>query len=155
MIRRQEIEQAGLFREEMRSVEDLDLWLRITYQRPVTCLEKTMARIRKHEKNMSCDAHLPRMFQWEIFAFEKAWQMCDENNDDLSKKMLTDKIRSKKQRLALEYFRTGRISEGREIIDALIAEMGPKPHLLFYRAFPKAFGLAVKAVKLIQRAGRP
>lgn len=53
MLRRSCLEKTGLFDEEIWSVEDRDLWLRISASFPIACIPQIFCRRRFHKANIS------------------------------------------------------------------------------------------------------
>lgn len=52
LVRKAVFEEAGLFNESLRGLEDIDMWLRILHGREWACEEQPLARIRRHGKSM-------------------------------------------------------------------------------------------------------
>jgi len=72
MVRKECFEKAGLFDEAVRSVEDLDLWLRISTSFEIFCLPQVVCRRRIHAFNTSRDRAVsdPGL----VMVFENNWR---------------------------------------------------------------------------------
>jgi glycosyltransferase involved in cell wall biosynthesis len=62
MFRREVVYEVGMFREELRACEDLDLYLRIARRRPIHCHHQVVAEYRRHSTQMSK--------KWEVMLIE-------------------------------------------------------------------------------------
>jgi glycosyltransferase involved in cell wall biosynthesis len=62
MIRRAVFERVGAFNEQLRTAEDLDLWLRIGLAYPVAYLDRVLASIRLHDNHLMRET--PRHQVW-------------------------------------------------------------------------------------------
>lgn len=58
MVRKECFETVGLFDESLRSVEDRDLWLRISAHFEIACLPEIVCRRRVHKSNISENSEL-------------------------------------------------------------------------------------------------
>lgn len=66
-------DKAGLFDEELWSVEDRDLWIRMAANFRLACLPKVVCKRRVHQANISRQAELS--LRSRITVFEKSWRM--------------------------------------------------------------------------------
>jgi glycosyltransferase involved in cell wall biosynthesis len=55
IFRKRLAEQAGLFDESLHAVEDWDLWIRLSENRPFIGLPEALVKYRRHENNMTKD----------------------------------------------------------------------------------------------------
>jgi hypothetical protein len=72
MVRKQCFETTGLFDESLWSVEDRDLWLRITANFNLACLPRVLCKRRIHESNISGQSELT--VRSRIKVLEKNWR---------------------------------------------------------------------------------
>lgn len=150
LVRRDCLDKAGSFSEEMKSIEDYEFWLRMAYRFPFICIRKPLVKIRKHQSNMSHDRHLPRMFESEIYALEKALSMIEERQDAEGSALIKGRIRNRRIRLALEYFRIKKYNQGKEILNQLSSASGSDAQVFIMSRFPVIVGWMVSLFKSIQ-----
>ncbi len=55
LLRREDFEQAGGFKEDLRSLEDWHQWVRMSLRKPFGYIPKVLYRYRRHGSNMSSD----------------------------------------------------------------------------------------------------
>lgn len=60
MVRRALFEKAGLFDESLKSLEDIDMWMRLAAITNYSCIEKPLATILKHPDSMSRNLKIMR-----------------------------------------------------------------------------------------------
>ncbi|MDP1902576.1 MAG: glycosyltransferase [Rubrivivax sp.] len=75
VVRREVLQEVGGFAEDLRLVEDLDLWLRIAHRHPIGwCGQECLLR-RRHSDNISRDAEAIGLAYLEVLARHAAtWQ---------------------------------------------------------------------------------
>ena len=73
MVRKSCLEKAGVFDEEIRSVEDRDLWLRIAALSTIACIPRIFCKRRFHQANISKHKELTVMSR--IRVLEKNWRL--------------------------------------------------------------------------------
>lgn len=73
MLRKSCLEKTGLFDEAIRSVEDRDLWMRISAAFPIACIPSIYCKRRFHEGNISRQQELA--LQGRIRILEKNWNL--------------------------------------------------------------------------------
>ena len=70
MIRRSALERTGMFDEDLRGFEDIDLWLRLSREGLVDVVEQPLVGLRKHPTNAQRDI---RSMLREMLAFYDKW----------------------------------------------------------------------------------
>lgn len=73
MVRKSCLEYTGVFDEEIRSVEDRDLWLRISASYRIACIPKIFCKKRVHQMNVSKQTELA--LRGKIRVLEKNWKL--------------------------------------------------------------------------------
>ena len=73
MLRKSCLEKAGVFDEEIRSVEDRDLWLRISAWYRIACIPQIFCKKRVHQMNVSKQTELA--LRGKIRVLEKNWKL--------------------------------------------------------------------------------
>ena len=73
MFRKFCLEKVGLFDEEIRSVEDRDLWLRISAMFTIACIPKIFCKRRVHKTNISTLREIS--LRGKIRVLEKNWKL--------------------------------------------------------------------------------
>jgi len=71
MLKKGCFEKTGLFDEDLWSVEDRDLWIRMAAHFSLACLPKVLCKRRVHQSNISRQSELA--FRSRIKVFEKNW----------------------------------------------------------------------------------
>ncbi|MCA9468792.1 MAG: glycosyltransferase family 2 protein [Nitrospira sp.] len=71
MLRKCCLERAGVFDEKIRSVEDRDLWMRISASFPIACIPRILCKRRMHGENISRKRELT--LQGRIRILENNW----------------------------------------------------------------------------------
>lgn len=65
MTRKSALESSGMFDENLRGLEDMDMWLRLLHDGKAVCAEQTLVRIRRHAKSMQA-GKIPDMAKREL-----------------------------------------------------------------------------------------
>lgn len=73
MVRRSCLDKTGLFDENLWSVEDRDLWLRISASFPIACIPRIFCKRRFHQGNISRQQELA--LQGRIQVLKKNWEL--------------------------------------------------------------------------------
>ncbi len=73
MVRKSCLEKTGVFDEEIRSVEDRDLWLRISASYRIACIPRIFCKKRVHQMNVSKQTELA--VRGKIRVLEKNWKL--------------------------------------------------------------------------------
>ncbi len=55
LLRRQDLESAGMFNESLRSAEDWNMWMRLSLHKPIGYVSRVLFQYRRHGTNMSND----------------------------------------------------------------------------------------------------
>lgn len=72
MIKKSVLDKVGLFREELKSCEDYDLWLRVAKHYPIFSLDECLVRYRIHQNKMSTD--FKKMHDYQEYVLSLALQ---------------------------------------------------------------------------------
>ena len=78
VVRKDCLERSKLFDETISSVEDLDLWIRISFFCGIGCIPRVLKKKREHDSNISRDNR--KALEAAIYIFEKyprEWQSLD------------------------------------------------------------------------------
>lgn len=73
MLRKSCLEKTGVFDEEIRSVEDRDLWMRISAAFPIACIPRVFCKRRFHGENISRQHE--QALQGRIRVLAKNWKL--------------------------------------------------------------------------------
>jgi hypothetical protein len=90
VVRRQCLDEVGVFDESLNSVEDRDLWLRISYRWNVALVPKSLVTVRKRPSSLSSDSTVASRSR--IYVFQKAlaaWPEMSARSRTLVRKQLS------------------------------------------------------------------
>lgn len=76
MVKKSILDKVGLFREELKSCEDYDMWLRIAKHYPIYSLDECLVRYRLHANKMS--ANFKKMHDFQEYVLHIALRQAPE-----------------------------------------------------------------------------
>lgn len=136
MFRKRLAEHVGLFDESLQSVQDWDLWIRLSESAPFVGLKEALVEYRRHENNMSKD---PERMINDIYQLTKKRFGADESDrstwSSSKKKAFSDHYRGG----AIRFFASGRMQKSIDYLQKL-AEVSPEYacSLYLWRGFARA-----------------